>query len=85
MSTKCSILYREQTPDEPGVHIYDDAVAWLGSSEPDIYVQIEGILDVQFETLGAGCSSLTFRLPRKTAAALGLIAAASKAPEQKAP
>jgi hypothetical protein len=80
MSTKSAIAYREATDNEPRVHIYDDALEGLSSDEPDVYVQLDGVLNVRFETLNAGRSSLTFRLPRRTAAALGLIAASRKAP-----
>ncbi|HEV6968937.1 MULTISPECIES: hypothetical protein [Roseateles] len=85
MSTKCTIFYREPTDNEPRIHIYDDALEGLGTDEPDVYVQLDGVLNVQLETLGSGRSSLTFRLPRKTAAALGLIPAAGEASERKAP
>ena len=78
MSTKCTILYREATADEPCIHIYDDALEAWNDEAPAVYVNIKGVIDVQFETLQAGRSSLTFRLSRKTAAALGLIAAAKE-------
>jgi len=74
LSTKCSIKYLPATPDEPGVHLYEEAFDRLGDDAPPVYLQLDGVAATR-DTLPGGGASVTLTLPRKTAQALGLICA----------
>jgi hypothetical protein len=73
MSTKASIAYHAPTADEPGVHVYEEVFESLTGGEPTVYVEVQGAISVSFETLAKGRATVTIRLPRKTAVAIGLI------------
>ena len=80
MSTKSTIAYRDGTADEPHVHVYEDSLDWMRDAEPIIYVQFQGAVSVEFETLAGGRVAVTVGMPRKTAEAIGLIPAAKDVP-----
>lgn len=81
MSTKSSIFYRDPTADEPSVHIYEDALAWMRDEASGIYIEIQGAIALKVETLRNARTAVTIQLPRKTAMAIGLIPSGREAPE----
>ena len=74
MSTRCSINHREQELEKAGFHLWEDAFERLdqGSNAP-VYLRLEGVEVCEMATQFAG-ASLTVKLPRELAVALGLVA-----------
>ena len=74
MSTRCSLAYRDQTLDAPGFHFWEDCFERLdeGDKAP-VYLRLDGVKVYELETQFAG-ASVTVRLPRELAVALGLLA-----------
>jgi hypothetical protein len=72
MSTKSSIKYRERTTEDPGFHLYDNCFDRMEFAEDaPVYLCLEG---VAVELLMQDASAtVTIRIPRKTARALGLL------------
>ncbi|MGC3962665.1 MAG: hypothetical protein QM803_04880 [Rhodocyclaceae bacterium] len=82
MSSKTSIKWRDRALDQPGFDLYEDVLDGLivkdgvisedDSREPPVYLRLEGV-QVQLETLDGPGVSLTVKMPRETARALGLL------------
>lgn len=75
MGTKVSITWRGQTADQPGYHLYDDALDSFTAeddAEPPVYLRLDGVA-AELQTLSSGGVSVTVELPRELARALGLL------------
>ena len=80
MSTRCSIKWRDQEPETPGFHLWEDAFERLdkGDDAP-VYLRLDGVQIHELETQFAG-ASVTVQLPREMAKALGLVASTGGKP-----
>jgi len=88
MSSKTSIKWRGRSLDQPGFDLYEDALDGLiskngvisedDSREAPVYLRLEGV-QVRLETLDGPGVSLTVKMPRETARALGLLPLVSDA------
>ncbi len=76
MSTKISIKYRHSNNGIPGFHLYTDVMDGFGDDteeEMPVYLQLDGVHVIEMATLINGGASVTLRLPRELACALGLM------------
>ncbi len=76
MRTKFTLRSQGRCGDEPGFQLYHDLfeeIACEGSgSEPPVYLCLEGV-EVELHTIRQGGATVTVKLPRATARALGLV------------
>ena len=76
MSTKVSIKWRARTADQPGFHLYDDALDSFGREHEEmdapVYLHLDGV-EAELQTISGGGVSMTVTLPRELARALGLL------------
>ncbi|MCX5591922.1 hypothetical protein [Alcaligenes endophyticus] len=67
MSTKNTLAYHDSNDDTPSWHLYEDVF-----DEEAVYLSLEGVA-IELTAREAGSSTITLRLPQKTATQLGLL------------
>lgn len=76
MSTKFTLKSQRRDSDEPGFHLYHDVFEEMAceadGSEPPVYLCLEGV-EVELQTVRQGGATVTVKIPRATAKALGLV------------
>lgn len=76
MSTKFTVKSQHRDGDEPGFHLYHDVLEEMAceadGSEPPLYLRLEGV-EVELQTVREGGVTVTVKIPRATARALGLV------------
>jgi hypothetical protein len=78
MSTKTSIKWRDKTVDSPGFHLYEDCFEVLeNGTDAPVYLRLDGV-PTELSTQPGG-ASVSVRLPREMAIALGLLQQTNKA------
>jgi hypothetical protein len=82
MSTKFTLKSQHRDGNEPSFHLYHDVFEeWAceaDGSEPPVYLCLEGV-EVELQTVRQGGATVTVKIPRATARALGLVPDPSRA------